>query len=436
MQKSADAGTADVNGSSWSAVVRALCAHRADTPARLSAYLDAHPTDVTALCLKGFGQLFLGRTDRRADAAAAEAEAREACRGNAPNERRLLEALSAWRHDRPQLAVTAFDAMLADDPRDLLALKLQHGLLLMLGRPHDMRARLERVLPAWPADAADRGFVLGCYAFSLEETGAFECAERVGRQAVAMQSDDAWAIHAVTHVFESLGRPREGLAWLGAHASGYAECNVFRGHVHWHRALLHFQQGDFGAALDIHDEHVASPWVGDYRDMSNAVSLLWRLESEGVDVGDRWRRVADIALQHVGDQGSAFAMAHYALALGRGDAQAYLADVVARLPERAASDVCSDSQQAVVSDVARPLCRGIQAWCAGDAAAAYDAWASIEPAMPRLGGSNAQRDLFTLMLIEVALATGRVSTVRRLVADRQRLRPHDPWLAKRTPGAS
>lgn len=415
----------------WSEVVRALCAHRADTASLLTAYLAAHPTGVDALCLQGFSQLFLGRADRRAGAATAEAAARAAHRDRDSRQRRLIEALSAWRQDQPDRAVLAFEALLADDPRDLLALKLHHGLLLMLGQSHRMRACLERVLPAWPDDSAERGFVLGCYAFSLEETGAFAQAEAVGRQAVSMQADDAWAIHAVAHVFESLGRAHEGLAWLEAHAAGYADCNVFRGHVHWHRALFHLQVEDFGAALAIYDAYVATPWTGDYRDMSNAVSLLWRLESEGVDVGHRWHRLGEIAVGHLGDEGSAFAMAHYALALGRGGGGASLAEALDRVPDGALAEACAAGQRRVVSEVARPLCRGIQAWCAGDARAAYDAWVSIEGALPRLGGSNAQRDLFTLMLVDAALAAGHVTTARQIVQERQRLRPHDPWLARR-----
>ncbi len=420
---------------SWPEVVRAFCGHRADTSSRLNAYLDRHPVDVVALCLKGFGQLFLGRDDRRADAAAAESAARAAHRADDMRERRLLAALSSWRLDRPFEAAATFEAMLAENPRDLLAIKLHHGLLLMLGQPGRMRACLERVLPAWPADDAQAGFVLGCYAFSLEETGAFERAEAVGRRAVAMQPDDAWAIHAVAHVFESLGRPREGLAWLGTHAKGYDTCNVFRGHVHWHRALLHFQLEQFGRALDIYDEHVATPWAGDYRDMSNAVSLLWRLESAGVGVGRRWDRLAEIAGAHLGDRGSAFALAHYAVALGRGDGLDRLADQLAA-PRASPSKSCLGSQAAIVSDVARPLCRGIHAWFSGDAGAAYDEWVAVEPSLARIGGSNAQRELFALMLIEAALATDHTDTARRLVAERQRFRPHDPWLAARAGSAT
>jgi len=417
---------------SWPDVLQSLCAHRADTGERLAAYLSANPGDVAAWCLKGFAQLALGRVDRRGEAAAAEATARAAhAAGGSARDARLLTALESWRHDRPLDAVDAFDAMLADDPRDLLAVKLQHGLLLMLGQPSRMRASLEQVLPSWSPDTPGMGFVLGCHSFSLEETGDFERAEATGRWAVALQPDDAWAIHAVAHVFESRGQARDGLAWLGTHADGYAACNVFRGHVHWHRALLHFQLEQFAEVLDVYDEHVATPWVGDYRDMSNAVSLLWRLESEGVDVGRRWQRLAEIAAAHVADQGSAFAMAHYAVALGRGNGRAALARAVAGLAATVPAVVQSGSQQAVVADVGRPVCEAILALCTGDPATACSVLASLEGELPRLGGSNAQRDLFTLILIEAALAAGEVATVRRLVAARLALRPHDPWLRSR-----
>lgn len=416
---------------SWDDVLHSLCAHRADTGERLAAYLDAHPGDVAAWCLKGFAQLALGRVDRRAEAGVAEATAGAAhAVGGSRRDAHLLSALTAWRHDRPLDAVDAFDAMLADDPRDLLAVKLQHGLLLMLGEPARMRRSLERVLPHWTETTPGVGFVLGCHAFSLEETGAFALAEATGRQAVMRQPDDAWGIHAVTHVFESLGRAAEGLAWLREHADGYASCNVFRGHVHWHRALLHFQLEQFAEALDVYDAHVATPWVGDYRDMSNAVSLLWRLESAGVGVGHRWQRLAAIAAEHMQDHGSAFAAVHYAVALGRGEGHAVLAQAIARMPT-VDVDTRPDSQRAIVAAVGRPLCQAVADLSTGDVAAACAALVRQEPGLPRLGGSSAQRDLFALMLIEAALAAGDLTTARRLVAARLAQRPHDPWLKAR-----
>lgn len=420
--------------SSLSSVVWALCAHRADTGDRLAAHLAAHPDDVEALCLKGFANLMLGRTDRLDAAADAEAAARRVLAGRGdddPRHRQLVDVLRAWRHDRPLEAADGFDRLLRDDPRDLLALKLQHSLYLMTGAPARMRASLERVLPAWDRADADTGFVLGCYAFALEETGDFARAERMGREAVARQPQDAWAIHAVAHVFESLGRAREGVAWLAAHESGYAGCNVFLGHVHWHRALLHLQLGEPGRALDIYDEHVAVPWTGDYRDMSNAVSLLWRLEHDGIDVGSRWQRLVTIAIGRVGDHRSAFALAHYVAALVHGGRVDAAASAVASMPARVPRGASRDGQAAVVSEVARPLCEGIVALHAGHGADAYAALAPIASVLERIGGSNAQRDLFLLMLIESALAAGETRVAARAIATRQRLRPHDPWLRAR-----
>ena len=42
--------------------------------------------------------------------------------------------------------------------------------------------------------------------------------------------------------------------------------------------------------------------------------MLWRLEQEGITVGKRWQRLAELAHERIGDHGLAFADAHYALA--------------------------------------------------------------------------------------------------------------------------
>ncbi|MCU0909977.1 MAG: tetratricopeptide repeat protein, partial [Rhodobacteraceae bacterium] len=60
-----------------------------------------------------------------------------------------------------------------------------------MGRPRDMRASVEGVLDAW-ADHPARGYLLGCHAFCLEETGEYAAAERVGRAGVELACDDAW----------------------------------------------------------------------------------------------------------------------------------------------------------------------------------------------------------------------------------------------------
>ena len=64
-----------------------------------------------------------------------------------------------------------WERILADHPTDALALRLVQDAYFFLGRSAAIRDCAERVLPAWDRDNPLAGFVLGLYAFGLEETG-------------------------------------------------------------------------------------------------------------------------------------------------------------------------------------------------------------------------------------------------------------------------
>ena len=76
---------------------------------------------------------------------------------------------------------------------------------------------------------ADRDFhaLLGMHAFGLEECGEYGRSEERGREAVALNSRDAWAQHAVAHVLEMQGRIDEGIAWMRGNEQGWATDNFF-----------------------------------------------------------------------------------------------------------------------------------------------------------------------------------------------------------------
>jgi len=423
--------TSDDALAAWERTVLSLCGHRADAANHNRETLAADPGFLPATCLRGFALLFKGRRALQVDVAevvrSASAEVRR--RDTSARERDLVAALEAWASDDVDTATARLVAIVARCPTDLLALKLQHGLLFMNGEREAMRRALEDALPAWEGRTLPgHGYVLGCHAFALEETFAFEEAERVGRRAVELEPRDAWGIHAVAHVMEMRDRPREGIDWLASRAEAYAPCAVFRGHVYWHRALFHCELGELDEALAIYDAEVKRSWVGDYRDMSNATSLLWRLEHEGLDVGDRWRPLAEIALRHCEDHGSAFADAHYLLALTRGSDGG-----CARLMESLERyESTGGSQAAVVLEVGRPLCAAMHALeqrSPGSSAIGHglDAFARLRDAVPRIGGSNAQRDLFELFYVDAAIRAGASERARGVLEERLRRRPDNRW---------
>ncbi|WP_204324926.1 hypothetical protein, partial [Stenotrophomonas maltophilia] len=73
----------------------------------------------------------------------------------------------------------------------------------------------------------------------------------------------------------------------------------------------------------------------EFRDTANAVSFLWRLRQEGVDGGDRWRELADIARRHRRDTTLVFASLHYLLALVAAGDLSSARDVALALRSRA-----------------------------------------------------------------------------------------------------
>ncbi|XP_014675492.1 PREDICTED: tetratricopeptide repeat protein 38-like isoform X2 [Priapulus caudatus] len=75
-------------------------------------------------------------------------------------------------------------------------------------------------------------------------------------------------------------------------------------HNFWHWAVYHIERGEHTAALDVFDSQIASRvrTSGAMLDIVDACSMLYRLEMEGVRVGqERWEDVAEICRPYADD---------------------------------------------------------------------------------------------------------------------------------------
>ncbi len=401
-----------------------------ETGACLKRVFASDPDMVLAHCVKGYFFMHFCAPALVVRARASLDAARRAAgeRGATERERRHLDALDAWIRGEFEQAVAHWEALLAGHPRDLIALKLAHHLHFYSGDTENMRDSIGRVLHAWDETVEGYGYVLGMYAFALEEAGAYEEAERAGRTAVERNPGDLWAVHAVAHVMEMQDRRREGVAWLRESEPRLGECNNFGYHLWWHLALFHLDLEDTGAVLRLYDEKMRSDLSDEYLDICNATSMLWRLEERGVDVGDRWNELADRCEARTGDHLMVFPDAHYMLALaagGRDGAVERMLDAMRAFAEHAGTE----GRVARAAGVA--LCQAIAYWYRGEYAAAVDALAPIRYRLPLIGGSHAQRDLFHQLLIAAALAAGRHETARTLLSERAARKPRNSWTWKR-----
>lgn len=417
--------------SAFGDAIVAVAAHRPDPAAAIDRALACDPHLVAAHALRAFGGVILARAETVVAARAAREAARSAAGEHdslTTAEAALLEALDPALEGRLLAAADILGRYLQQEPQALLLLKLACALRFMGGDPQGMRRTTTCVLPAWRTDAAGFGFVLGCHAFALEETGDLAGAERAGIEAVEREPTDAWGLHAVTHVHEMTGRTAEGIAWLERTRKQWTGCNNFAFHLAWHLALFHLERGDHAKVLELYDNEVRAVRTEDFRDIANAVSLLCRLHQHGVAVGGRWQELAQVARRRRHDTTLLFATLHHLLALiAVGDRGA--SDDLLLALQRIATAEAGD-QGRVAAAVGLPFARVLLA----SAESGQPCWPldEIAAALQQLGGSHAQRDLFLRILLERAAQDDDVATLAELLAVRRTVKRDDCFAASLT----
>jgi len=401
----------------------AVAAHRPGAAPALEAARAADPDCIGAHALEGFACLILARCELETPASVALAAAQAALaakRGGTPDEAALVAALGDAAAGRFRAAADRLETPCGARPIPLLAFKIAQALRFMAGDLPGMLAA--STAAAARADGGDEaapgfGFVMGCHAFALEEAGLLPQAEQAGRRAVAAEPADAWGLHAVAHVMESDGRVADGLSWIERARPTWSGCNNFAFHMAWHLALFHLERGDHDGVLALYDREVRPGPSEDFRDMANAVSLLWRLRQDGVPVGARWEELRRVAHARRRDATLTFAALHTLLALLAAGDRAGAADCLDALEERAAGD---GEQAEVLRAVGLDLARAL----VSDEPLAPVRLATLARRLPLIGGSHAQRDVFLRTLADrAARAPGRRGLDLVLAARRRTKRP-------------
>lgn len=352
-------------------------------------------------------------------------EAAEALSAGATDrERAHIAAARAWLDGELERAAALYGRIVQEHPRDILALQIAHVADFFLGESRMLRDRVAQVLPHWDESVPGFGYVLGMHAFGLEQTNLYGRAEEAGRRALALNDRDPWAIHAVAHVMEMQGRTGEGVEWLETRRAQWADNNAFSYHNWWHLALYHLEQGEAERVLSLYDMHIRSNPVPTALELVDGSAMLWRLHLRGVDVGDRWRDLADHWERAAADGFYAFNDAHAMMAFvadGRDDA----ADRTLAAQEQAARRG-QGTGSTMARDVGLPVCRALRAFGRGEYRTAAELLYAVRTRAHRFGGSHAQRDILDLTLAEAAIRGGDAPLAQALTAERSNLKPSSP----------
>ncbi|MGF6214041.1 tetratricopeptide repeat protein [Comamonas sp. 4034] len=337
-----------------------------------------------------------------------------------------LTAIEAWADGDTPLAAAQLEALVQRHPRDLAALKLAHYHAFNLG---DSPAMLRMAFTAQP-HCADVPYFHGMLAFAYEQCHLLRQAEGAARHAVHMRFKEPWAHHALAHVLLTEGRVDEGLDFMQNASGSWSGLNSFmQTHNWWHLALFLVEDERHDEALQLHDSQVWGVVPAYSQDQIGSISLLARLELEGVDVGHRWQQLTPYLLQRQHDHVLPFLDLQYLYGLARAQQWEAAQQLLASMQRHA--DAQEHPQlRAIWQEVCLPAARGVLAHAQGQYQQAARQLGPLIARLVEIGGSHAQRDLFTQLYWSALRHTGQWTALQNLVQPWRNQQPQSKRLAR------
>ena len=311
---------------------------------------------------------------------------------------------------------------LAVHPRDALLLSTAVPTIAFAGVtsvPDEAWSIVERAAPAY----GDDWWFTGLLAFVRQEQRRFDEAMALSCRSLDEEAAAGHSAHARAHAHYETGDHDAGLAWMGGWVTGDGCATENLTHFAWHAALHELSLGDLGAVRRRYDAQLRPEHGLGCRALVDSGSLLfrWALTPGAVDVPGIEAVAAAVgrdALEHPATPFLALHAATTLLALDDGPGLAGLAAWA------------EGHDRATQREVVAPLTRALALMQAGRCSQAADALASLTGALPRLGGSDAQREIVEETRIAALLRAGRLDEARAVLdvrLDRRRSPRDEVW---------
>ena len=294
--------------SAFNDTVRGYLKYRADTAQHMGRTLVADPGFALAHVLKGYFAMLSFKQANVPMAQEALATANGLIATASRREQAHAAALAHWIDGDLDRTLATWEEILDAHPTQRPRLS-PASLQCVLARPargHGARDRSRRCRagrPSWPA--GDR-----CWPASASRTRSSATTRGRARRPRGHRRRPGRPVGGARRCPRAgdAGPPRRGHPWLAELEPNWQGGNNLAHHLWWHRGLYHYERREFDEVLALYDRrfrNLASPLVQAqpdlYIDMQNAASMLFRLERQGVNVGDRWMEIADKAEPRIGD---------------------------------------------------------------------------------------------------------------------------------------
>jgi len=337
------------------------------------------------------------------------------------------KAVIEWASEEKLDACRTWEEILLQYPRDSMALLFTYYGYIVSGQSRMLRDVVARVLPWWRESDFHYGYLQGYYAFGLEQTNMFDAAERAVKKSLQINKNNAWAMHAYSHLFDATCRSQEGVDFLQVNDVFLEEKNSLSCHLHWHQTVNLTELGRYENVLDIYDNKILPAFKksGSPFNINDGVQVLQRLEFEGHNVGDRWEELYAAYKPMSGYHELIYDDLHLIAALVRSKAgRENKSHFIESLEAYAKRSIGSNG--GITKNIGVDFAKGVAAYGEGSFEEASDLLFPLYKETWQLGGSNAQRDLFNLFVINSCMRSPQQShrtIARSLLHERQLYRP-------------
>ena len=328
-------------------------------------------------------------------------------------------------------AVDYWEDILLENPTDMLALKFAHTAYFYMGSGKEISDSVARVIPLWSNSTPLYGYLHGMYAFGLTQINKLTQAESAARKALEINRRDTWATHAISHVNEYNGEHERGIQFLLETENDWSSCAHLVPHNYWHLALYYLEKSEYEKVIDILDTKLKS-------DLANGASLMLRLKMDGYNKSNDlldycWRDLKEKNLERIDNQGYMYGGYHMAMVLSacgtEEEKSRYfksLDDYVSsndfdeeslldsKVPNLIGSTVNESTKSSIKNflknvnnDLAFNLYSSVFDYNNGDYDNVVEKLYPIRYKIYRAGGSNAQRDIFNMILLQSAIRSNK-----------------------------
>lgn len=263
------------------------------------------------------------------------------------------------------------------------------------------------------------------YAFGLEEHRRYSDGEKQAKLGLQKIPQDAWAVHALAHVHEMQRRTNEGIDAINTTEKDWQGCNYLACHNYWHWSLFHMELDRPESASSIYESRIGpqAKKSGNMLDIVDATSLLYRLDLlfPNKYTANHWQDLYKVCEPHFDDHILGFNTVHFTMACLGNDRPEKAEELLEGLRSIKREGIIKDHW----IDITEQVLQSMIDFKREKYQCSLEQLLAIKDDLLKMGGSDAQRDVFNQLMLVAAVRAQSMDICQQLLNERKSLRGDD-----------